>query len=180
MNTRDLEYESNNIGYDIQYPESEGGGIKCKNYIICNSVLPKWWYNYKELYLCTTCHIMFGTWEFGENKHNGSGILKIKQNEECPICLEITECVTQPRCEHVTCINCFKRCYYGIEGIENEPVFPYSDEDYEKYIENPNNDEWLDDQLIQEYEYEMSEYEDRLNDKYRKEEYLRCCPVCRK
>lgn len=177
---RDLEYESNNIGYDFQCPESEGGGIKCKNYIICDSILPKWWFDCKGSYLCTNCHMMFGTWGSEEKKHVGRGILEIKQNEECPVCLEIKECVTQPRCEHVTCINCFTRCYFGEYFSENDPDFPYSEEEYKKYTENPNDDKWLNDPLIQEYEYNMSEHEDRLNEKYVQEEYLRCCPVCRK
>ena len=30
---RDIQYENSNIGFDEQYPEEEGGGIKCKNYI---------------------------------------------------------------------------------------------------------------------------------------------------
>lgn len=38
---RDLNYENNNTAYDDQYSEDEGG-IKCKNYEVCNSVLPKW------------------------------------------------------------------------------------------------------------------------------------------
>ena len=29
---RDLEYENNNIGFYYQYPEEDGGGIKCKKY----------------------------------------------------------------------------------------------------------------------------------------------------
>jgi len=35
---RDIEYENSNVAYDQQYTE---GGIKCKNYIICKTVLPK-------------------------------------------------------------------------------------------------------------------------------------------
>ena len=31
---RDFNYENTNIGYDYQYPEENGGGIKCKNYIV--------------------------------------------------------------------------------------------------------------------------------------------------
>ena len=41
---RDFDYENSNIEYDLQYTEKDGGGIKCKNYIICESVLPKWWF----------------------------------------------------------------------------------------------------------------------------------------
>ena len=29
---RDFDYENNNIAYDCQYTEEDGGGIKCKNY----------------------------------------------------------------------------------------------------------------------------------------------------
>ena len=29
---RDIQYENSNIGFDEQYPEEDGGGIKCKNY----------------------------------------------------------------------------------------------------------------------------------------------------
>ena len=30
MNEKDIEYENNNIAYDYQYTEEDGGGIKCK------------------------------------------------------------------------------------------------------------------------------------------------------
>jgi hypothetical protein len=114
---RDFEYENSNTGYD--------GGIKCKNYEICDCVLPKWWFEYKGHYLCTECHMMFGTWGKGENKHLGNGVLVIKDNIECPICTEYKRGVSQPRCSHFVCIDCFKRCYYGDESREGEPAFPY-------------------------------------------------------
>jgi len=38
---RDLDYEKNNVAYDEQCTEEDGGGIKCKNFILCSSVLPK-------------------------------------------------------------------------------------------------------------------------------------------
>ena len=50
---RDLEYENSNIVYD---------GIKCKNYILCGNALPEWWFDAKNNYLCTNCHMQFGTW----------------------------------------------------------------------------------------------------------------------
>jgi hypothetical protein len=59
---RDFEYENSNIGYDVQYTKEDGGGIKCKNYIICEGVLPKWWLECKGHYLCTNYHMMFGNW----------------------------------------------------------------------------------------------------------------------
>ena len=78
----DIQYENSNIGFDFQYPEEEGGGIKCKNYELCDEVLPKWWFECKGNYLCTGCHMQFGTW--GES-HRGKGILEISDNLECPI-----------------------------------------------------------------------------------------------
>ena len=72
--TKDLNYEKNNIGYDSQYPD---GGIKCKNYELCNAVLPYWWWDCKGCYLCTNCDMMFGTWttKLGGG-NNGKGILE--------------------------------------------------------------------------------------------------------
>ena len=122
---RDFDYENNNIGYDCQYTEEDGGGIKCKNYIICEAVLPKWWFDCNRGYLCINCDVMFGTWGSGEYKHIGKGILEMSNNLECPICLEIKECISQPRCNHSVCISCFKRCYYGDENkYENFSFFP--------------------------------------------------------
>ena len=59
--SRDIAYENNNIVYDEQYPEKDGGGLKCKNYEICNTILPEWWFDCKGHYLCTNCHMCFGT-----------------------------------------------------------------------------------------------------------------------
>jgi len=53
---RDFDYENRSIGYDWQFTEEDGGGIKCKNHIVCGAVLPKWWCDCKESY-CTDCHI---------------------------------------------------------------------------------------------------------------------------
>ena len=107
MNEKDIEYENNNIAYDYQNEEE---GIKCKNYELCEAVLPKWWFDCKSNYLCTNCHMLFGTW--GES-HTGKGILRISNNLECPICLENKRGISQPNCEHTLCIDCFKRCHYG-------------------------------------------------------------------
>ena len=106
--------QNNNIGFDEQFPEEEGGGIKCKNYELCESVLPKWWFECKGNYLCTNCHMFFGTWKFqGQEYKTGKGILEISDNLDCPICLENKRSIEQPNCEHTLCIECFKRCYYS-------------------------------------------------------------------
>jgi len=84
---RDFDYENNNIAYDCQYTKEDGGGIKCKNYEVCQAVLPKWWFECKGNYLCTNCHMMFGTWRSGDYTQTGKGILNTFDNIECPVCL---------------------------------------------------------------------------------------------
>jgi len=170
---RDCDYEKNNVGYDAQYPD---GGIKCKNYLICGSVLPEWWFYCKSSYLCTICHIMFGTWSHG----TGKGILEIIDKIECPICLESRKGISQPRCEHSVCITCFKRCYFGDESNEGEPIFPYSGIE-DEYQDEPQNPKWDNDYpLIKIYNEEHDKWEDEKNEKYENEAHLRKCPLCRK
>ena len=119
MNEKDIEYENNNIAYDYQYTKEVGGGIKCKNYELCNEVLPKWWFECKGNYLCTNCHMLFGTWKFQNKEYKtGKGILEINDNLKCPICLEKKRGITQPNCSHTLCINCFKTCHY-VKDEEN-------------------------------------------------------------
>lgn len=171
---RDLEYENNNIGYDWQYTEEDGGGIKCKNYELCEDVLPKWWFECKGHYLCTNCDMMFGTWK------NGKGELNFSDNIECSICLYIKRSVSQPNCEHTVCIECFKRCYYGDDDTENEPKFPYPDIE-DEYYDDQDNPKWETDYpLIKTHNEEWNKWDDEKVQKYENEEYLRKCPICRK
>ena len=177
---KDLEYENNNIGYDHQYTEEDGGGIKCKNYELCEAVLPKWWFECKGNYLCTNCHMMFGTWGSGENAHTGKGVLEISDNLECPICYEVKRSISQPNCEHTVCIECFKRCYYGDDDTENEPKFPYPDIE-DEYYDNQENPKWDDDYpLIKKYNEDWNKWDDEKNQKYENEKHLQKCPLCRK
>ena len=177
MNEKDTEYENNNIAYDYQYTEEDCGGIKCKNYELCDSVLPKWWFECKGNWLCTNCHKSFGTW--GES-HTGKGILEISDNLECPICLEKKRGISQPNCEHTICINCFKRCYYGDDDTENEPKFPYLDIE-DEYYENPENPKFDNDYpLIKKYNEDWNKWDDNNQNKYNNEENLSKCSLCRK
>ena len=176
---RDLNYENNNITYDEQYSE-EDGRIKCKNYIICETVLPKWWYDCKGNYLCSNCHMMFGNWKSENYQYIGKEFLEITNNLECPICLEVKQCISQPRCNHSLCICCFKRCYYGNENIEGEPIFPYPDIE-DEYYDDTENIKWMNDYpLIELYNEEWNKWENIKQEKYKQEEYLRNCPMCRK
>lgn len=182
MNKKDTEYENNNIGFDIQYSEEDGGGIKCKNYELCEEILPKWWFECKGNYLCTNCDMMFGTWSNEKaNVHKtGKGVLDISDNTECPICLEKKRSISQPNCLHTLCIDCFKRCYYGGDDSENEPKFPYPDieDDYYKDQLNPKWDTNY--PLIKIYNEQWNKWDDKKNEKYDAESNLRICPICRK
>lgn len=169
---RDLECEKNNVGYNEQYPN--GDGTKCKNYIICKEVLPNWWYDCKGHYICTNCDCMFGEWI------NGKGVLDINNNTECPICLEINDCVKQAFCNHKLCIKCFKRCYYGDEMLESMPIFPYPEIE-DEYFNDENNEKWINEfPLIKKYNEKYDLWLDMKEEKYNNDKNLRKCPICRK
>lgn len=180
---KDNEYERQNRVYSKDYPHVSGGGIKCKNYEICEGVLPLWWYGCKGNYLCTNCDMKFGTWcnPVYNIFKTGKGILPVVLNRECPICLEVKEkSVEMPNCSHTLCLECFKRCHYG--DFSGKPVFPYSNAIKTKYYEDDNDDNgWMVDfPLIHTWEKETEEWYHRCNMKFNSEEYLRLCCVCRK
>jgi hypothetical protein len=155
ISSRDMDYELNNTMYIT-------GDIKCKNYEFCyDTVLVA---PFKSNYLCDDCNIRY------EKK------LEIKENVECPICLEIKRGVLQPRCSHVTCVDCFKLCYYSHEIIR--PIFPYLDIKNE-YDEDKKNPIWNDYPLIKIYRAKMKKYIGERNKK-KKKTFLKKCPLCRK
>jgi len=172
---RDLNYENNNVGFDYQNTEEDGGGIKCKNYELCECVLPKWWFECKGKYLCSNCDMMFGTW----GEQTGKGILEISDNVECPICLEYKLGISYPKCNHTACIECFKRCMYG--DYSGEPVFPYPDIEDEYYDkEDPENIKWKNDYpLIETYHVNYNEWDDKRMEQIENNPYLKVCPLCR-
>lgn len=120
---RDLDYETDNVGYDEQYPD---GGIKCKNYELCESVLPTWWWDCKSNYLCTNCHMLYGTWKSGSYIRTGKGVLNFADDVHCPICFETKRGISYPRCEHMACLQCFR----GYDSDETD-----SDEESEHIVD---------------------------------------------
>jgi hypothetical protein len=52
MENRDVEYETSNTIYDECY---ERNGIKCKNYKLCQHILPPDHYEMLANYLCMSC-----------------------------------------------------------------------------------------------------------------------------
>jgi len=175
--SRDLVYERENAAWE---PCSESLGIKCRNHEVCHAVLPEWWYECKESYLCTNCHMSFGTW--GET-HFGKGELEFRDDIECVICMDTKRGVSQPRCNHFVCAECFRRCYYGPEG-EPQPDFPYpeTEEEYYDSLDESSRgvEEWVTQYpLIAVWIRDMEEWEERRSDRCRRETNLACCPLCR-
>jgi hypothetical protein len=104
--------------------------------------------------------------------------LEIIDKIECPVCFETKKGISQPKCSHFVCIDCFKRCYYGDDS--GEPSFPYPDIE-EEYFEDPENSKWdLNYPLIKSYDIEWETWENNNTQKYNDEENLRLCPLCRK
>jgi hypothetical protein len=152
---------------------------KCLNYSFCNQIGP-------ELYLlktgmCYECDETFETYICSREKQDRCDIT------ECPICLETKLCMTQPKCNHYTCIDCIKRCYYTDHNldIEHEPEFPYDDNIKKEFhtdiyngIENPK---WTEDPLIESYEEAWANWDGNRQTTHEREiQYLRKCPLCRK
>lgn len=151
--------------------------IKCKNYDVCNTMLPKIWYEYNNIEICYKCNCLFGNWRGGKNILNQLNIIK------CPICLEYKKGISQPRCEHYLCIDCIKRCYYGIDNGEKyiPPIFPYSEKIKKEYENERNNKKWNTEYpLINKYLMELHNYNEVIFIKYKNEKYLRRCHLCRK
>jgi hypothetical protein len=175
MMQRDFNYEKNNIAHDIYTNES---GIKCKNYELCKDVLPKWWFECEGNYLCMNCHMIFGTWDNASSGNNGKGILEFYDNIECPICLECKKGISQPKCEHSICINCFKRCYYRDKS--GEPSFPYPDIE-DEYFDDTLNPKWdANYPLIRLYNEKWNEWYNNQCEQNDNEDNLKLCPLCRK
>ena len=173
---RDFDYENSNIEQYVQHTKDDSGeitikdvkGIKCQNYIICKCVLPEYWFECKGCYLCTNCDMMFGK------------SLKISNNLECPVCLEIKECILQSICNHSVCIDCFKQCYYGDEMHDEEPIFPYPNIQHE-YDDDQENIKWNNDYpLIKIYNEKFNKWYDNKIKKYKNKINFKNCPLCRK
>ena len=154
VNSRDMEYELNNI--------RPVGDIKCKNYELCRDTLcvPQ----FKSNYLCDHCDITY------------KKTLEIKDNVECPICLETKRGVIQPNCSHFTCVDCFKLCYYSYEIVK--PKFPYPTIKHE-YENDKTNPKWKDYPLIKQYLIQWKNYVIKIKEK-KKKTFLKKCPLCRK
>jgi hypothetical protein len=111
--------------------------------------------------------------------------LEIKNNTDCPICLEENqECVKFLNCSHFICIKCYKIQVYPekFERID-EPVFPYDSDIEDEYYEDQENPKWkLEYPLIDEYNEEWNKWDDKWTKKENEicgQQYSKKCPICR-
>jgi len=171
---KDLLYEARNV---IKYNDEIC--IKCKNYEICKSVVPRsCGYNWR--YICSDCDLDFGTCRV-INHDRPRGLLKISDGLECLKCHK-TGRVVQHNCEHVLCIECFKVCYYGkpLTYIER-PLFPYPNVpglEYD-YKNDPTNSILnIKYPFLKKYTIELEVYNKEMAEYQVYQKFGRRCPMC--
>lgn len=146
---------------------------QCRNFTFCKNTIP----HSQDSFVCTYCRLLFDGWEEEEKS-----ILTFIENVHCPICKDTNlHGILQPRCTHVTCLSCFKRCYKGVDFTEFEPLFPYPEIE-DDYYADPFNTSWtLQYPRIHSYLEKWLEwdsaFEEHENNTY--EPYLKKCPICR-
>jgi hypothetical protein len=145
--------------------------IKCPNFAVCGDMCPQW---YLDCHggRCWQCK-----WRFGKN-------LTFKEEpEECPVCMDTAPCVVQPDCSHAVCISCFKRCRFDGPPKAEEPPFPYPDQEDEYFDWDPIQGvqhPLYNDPLVVAWHDDLTRLGNEWSYRYRNEENLRKCPICRK
>ena len=175
---RDLQYEQSSIGYDYQYPE---GGIKCKNYELCETILPLDWFTIRGSYRCTNCDIV--GWKELEFKES---------EEECMVCYEtVNKQVKFPaNCGHWFCVSCSRNILFWDENRYHLSPVPFGCPPCPNGCINPvrgrqcyciNYDEILE-RWEQENPEKYKEYNDaeHLSIELSETTNGRKCPLCRK
>lgn len=150
-------------GYELNNCPHECKPVECPNFKVCGVINPKAILQCHKG-TCFNCKLIFGKLTFHESV-------------ECPVCLDTKPGVKQPNCDHVVCLDCFKRCQYG-EKIP-QPVFPYPEDVEDEYDNNPGDPKWINDPLIVNYVANWVAYENKIDSNYFREESLRVCGICR-
>ena len=116
---RDLQYEQLNTIYDEDY---ERNGIKCKNYDLCQHILPPTAYEDGTNYLCMHCGDWFKVCGFGWNE------LEFRESEEeCVVCMETSnkQLKFPANCGHWFCISCSRNILFWDETLYHLSPIPY-------------------------------------------------------
>lgn len=183
MKEQDLQYEKDNIGIDQRTGEE---GIKCKNYELCQHILPQMWFNIKGYYICMNCDI-FGWKE-----------LKFREGiEECIICNEtgIKQVKFPTNCGHWFCVSCSRDILFWDETRYHLSPEPFGCPPCPNGCKNPIRgkqcycyeyddilDKWKEDNPEQFEEYNDAEHESiDLSETTQGSVYSSMkCPLCRK
>ena len=81
------------------------------------------------------------------------------------------------KCEHYLCLQCFDNNWYAYNNIP-EPLYPYSDEIYEEYYQDHEDEKWKGYPLIDVYYQQMTLWHKLKNEILDRYEPLRKCSVC--
>jgi len=184
---RDLQYEQLNTIYDEGY---ERNGIKCKNYELCQNILPPDHYERYAQYLCPQCDN--GSLGFGWNELE----FRIGE-EECVVCNETsnTQLKFPANCGHWFCISCSRNILFWDETQYHLSPIPFGCPPCPNGCTNPvkgkqcycvNYDEILE-RWEQENPYKYKEWNDAEHISIELSENIsgsvfgsKKCPLCRK
>jgi len=111
--------------------------------------------------------------------------LYINDETECASCSKTTKCISQPRCQDVLCIECFRNHYIYLEDEHSakEPKFPYCSEIEDEYFRDPHRRwslKWRDDDLINKYNQEWKRWDDIRYALYKHNGGVRSSPICKR
>jgi hypothetical protein len=107
--------ETNVFDFNSHHTEDDNEYIKCLNYKLCKSTLPKWWIDCKAQFLCTPCDEL----NLGELNFVDCG-------ETCPVCLNENQvCLIFPKCGHQHCTSCSKSILFWDETRYHLSQVPY-------------------------------------------------------
>jgi hypothetical protein len=157
-------YADTNCEYNCQ-------PIKCPNFAVCREQGPTWYLSCHGG-RCLHCKLSFG-----------KNLTFKEEPEECPICMDTGPSVVQPDCSHAVCISCFKRCRFDGPAKPEQPPFPYQNQEDEYFDWDPRQEgrhPLYDDPLVVAWDDNLTRLEEEWAHRYRNEENLRKCPICRK
>ena len=155
---RDLQYEQLNTIYDECY---ERNGIKCKNYELCQHILPPTAYEDGTNYLCMTCGDWFKRGGFGWNE------LEFRESEEeCAVCMETSNIQLNfpANCGHSFCVSCSRNILFYDETRYHLSPIPYGCPSCPNGCINPEKGKQC---YCEEYDEIQEEWEQEQPDKYK-------------
>lgn len=144
--------------------------VKCPNFAVCGEALPRW---------VLGCH---GGRCWRCNDRFGKNLTFPDEPVECPVCMEVKLSVIQPNCTHMMCLDCFKRMQIDGPPRTGQPAFPYPDreDEYFDYFDISGGQHPLYyDPLVLKFNADCERWEEEWCEKWRAEENLRKCPLCR-